>query len=131
MHRAGKLGSQRTRVEAGRRSGEVRAQRASAIAQDLLARHQDEIESALVRALVKGSVGQQIKAAEVLLRLALGGQRVEVGEAQHEEEQLSREQMLDQVALMLARPAGRLIANRVVELEAGAEPVITDAEVVP
>lgn len=94
MHREGVLGSSAVAKAAGQRSGEVRQERASRIAQGVLERHAEEVEAALLAGLRSRSTSQRVKAAEVVVKLALSGQRQDAGEVRDVAEHRSREELL-------------------------------------
>ena len=118
------MGTQAIAKRAAARSVEVRAQRASQVAQGLVVKHAERIEGAFVDALKNGTRSQRIRAAEGMLKLALASERLDVAESKTGLEHLDRQQLLDQLAAGLTEARiGPLLRRRLEVIDGEAEVV--------
>jgi hypothetical protein len=112
MHREGRLGSRAVARKAGKRSGEVRSGRASALSAEIVERHRAKIERAIVAGLESSSTTQRLKAAELALKIGLSGERIDSTERKAEIEHLDRRQLLDAITEKLTSgPTAALIGR--------------------
>lgn len=91
-------------------------QRASAIAQELLLEHREKVERAFLAGLEDRSPLTRLRAAEGLVKLALGAERIGVVEHHHDEQALDRAQLLAILSAKLSQgPAAALVRRHLVE----------------
>jgi hypothetical protein len=117
LHRQGRLGTKSQQREGGK----AKARKASQLAQQLVEKHQGEIEKALVDGLKNGTRAQKIRAAEGLLKLSLSSERLDVAEHRDVLQHQSREELLDVLVAKLnaPTPAARLIRARMAQQNGG------------
>jgi hypothetical protein len=104
MHADGRLGSKAVARAAAAKGVQVRQNRASAIAQQILSRNADAVEKVFRQALRSDSESVRLKAASELVKLAVGSQRQDTNDAVAQvnaASTLTREQMLDKLATAL------------------------------
>jgi hypothetical protein len=125
LHREGRLGG----PGPARRSVEVRARKASELSAAIVEKHRAKIERAIVAGLDSASVAQQLKAAELALKMGLRSEAIDVGEAKVEGEQRSREELIAALLTKLDGPGGAVMARALAErhgiVEAQAADVLT------
>lgn len=125
MHAEGKLGGR----EFGRLGGRPRKPRASEAVAHAAEQHADEIVKALRIGLNKGTPEQRSRSAERFLALAQREDQLRLKAqeaAQREHRDLSREQMMEELAAKLTTsPVAALLRKRIM-----AEPQVIDGEAV-
>lgn len=125
LHASGKLGRPAVASAAGQKSGQVRSERASQIAQSLAQKHADKIEAAFLAGMRSKSEATRVRAAEGLLKLAQTGQRQESAEVVQVAQQHSREDLLKLLSEKLTvGPTAAIIRGQIESAQ------IVDAEVV-
>lgn len=120
MHRDGQLGSKAVQRRATAKAAELRTRqaerRASRIAQEMYERHRDKVEAALLDALRSGTRGQKIKAAEVIAKLAMTGERMDVDVGKAELQHQSREELIALLAGKLTTgPAAAILRQHIAQ----------------
>lgn len=104
LHREGKLGGPGPAAKSvvARRA---KSERVSELAQEMAVKHRADIERALTDALRNGTRSQKIKAAEVLTKLAMSGERMDAAENRDNRQHQSRAELIETLAAKLSGPS--------------------------
>lgn len=112
MHADGRLGNRAVARKAAARSTEVRRERASNIAQQLVTENREQMERFLRDLMKSGTTAQKLKATELLLKSAMAGERIDAAENRDAAQNQSREELIATLAAKLSGPSPAAAAVR-------------------